>query len=166
MRKHKKKTFALWKEKIPQVFHKRSRSGDLAARLAAPKSFIDKETRTTSPLPHEFATTGNRERKFAKAKKENLSKIRGRELDLEYEEERKKERRREWRREERIRDFSPQRNRVTSIFWEKATPGSFPIQRQHPQFEKTPSWKKVPKFLFLSLSERWCQDYLNNSQMR
>ena len=39
--------FALWKEKIPQVFQKSSRSGDLAARLAAPQSFIDKETRPT-----------------------------------------------------------------------------------------------------------------------
>jgi len=37
--------FALWKKKIPQVFQKRSRSGDLAARLAAPQSFIYKEMR-------------------------------------------------------------------------------------------------------------------------
>jgi len=31
--------FALWKEKMPQVFLKRSRGGDLAARLAAPQVF-------------------------------------------------------------------------------------------------------------------------------
>jgi len=46
-KKRRAEIFALWKEKIPQVFQKRSRSCDLAARLAAPQSFIDKETRTT-----------------------------------------------------------------------------------------------------------------------
>jgi len=52
--------FALSKEKIPQVFQKSSRSGDLAARLAAPQSFIDKETRPTFSPPHEFATRKRR----------------------------------------------------------------------------------------------------------
>merc|ERR1739842_145411 len=46
------------KENPSKVFHKRIRSGDLAARRAAPQSFIDKEMRSQLFHPHQFATRG------------------------------------------------------------------------------------------------------------
>ena len=67
---------------------------------------------------------GGKKRKISKSKKEN---IRGRQPDLEYEEERE----REWR-DDNEGDSSLSPRRVTSIFREKATPGSFPIHRQDP----------------------------------
>ena len=100
---------------------------------------------------------GGKKGKFSKSKKEN---IRGRQPDLEYEEERE----REWR-DDNEGDSSLSPRRVTSIFWEKATPGSFPIHRQDPLWGVAIE-ESAKVSLPLSLSERWCQDYLNNSQMR
>ena len=157
--------FALWKKKIPQVFQKRSRSGDLAARLAAPQSFIDKETRPTFSPPHEFATRKRRrasrsarpkqqsfiemrqKRKFSQSKKEN---IRGRQPDLEYEEERERERENEetttketlrFHRGEWLRSFEKRRLLDLSQFTGRI------------RFEGSPS-KKVPKSLSPSLSRK------------
>lgn len=65
---------------------------------------------------------GGKKGNFPKAKKKT-----GRQPDLEYEEERE----REWR-DDNEGDSSLSPQRVTSIFWEKATPGSFPIHRQDP----------------------------------
>lgn len=68
---------------------------------------------------------GGKKGKFSKSKKENRKTTRSRIWR------RKRERTREWR-DDNEGDSSLSPRRVTSIFWEKATPGSFPIHRQDP----------------------------------
>jgi len=159
--------FALWKKKIPQVFQKRSRSGDLAARLAAPQSFIYKEMRgQLFPMNLQWETRKKENydcssKKTTKATvfhwKKTEKKITTKKKDQEDEGERK--RKRESRvRKERARPW-------TEWLRSSSTPGCSQLKRSI-RFGESPL-KKVPKSLYLSLylflsllPERWRQHYL------
>jgi hypothetical protein len=85
----------------------------------------------------------------------------GRQPDLEYEEEKERERPREWR------------VRRRRLFASTADSSDFDLLRNggswmFPNSPAASAWRGSHrrKCQSLSLSERWCQDYLNNSQMR
>ena len=125
--------FALWKKKIPQVFQKRSRSGDLAARLAAPQSFIYKEMRgQLFPMNLQWETRKKRITTVPVRKQPKQQSFIDRKPRKIHNE---KERSRRWRRKEekkRVTGTKRKRkvlNRVASIIIDS---WMFPIEEKHP----------------------------------
>jgi len=157
--------FALWKKKIPQVFQKRSRSGDLAARLAAPQSFIYKEMRgQLFPMNLQWETRKKENYDCSSKKKPKTTVFHWQKTEKKNHN--KKERPRRWRRrkkeKKRVTGTKRKRkvlNRVTSIIIDS---WMFPIEEKHPirgvAIEES---AKVSLSLSLSLlPERWRQHYL------
>ena len=164
--------FALWKKKIPQVFQKRSRSGDLAARLAAPQSFIYKEMRgQLFPMNLQWETR-KKENYDCSSKKTTKTtvfhwqktekKFTTKKKDKEDEGERKR------KRESRVRKKSARS--WTEWLRSSSTPGCSQLKRSI-RFGESPL-KKVPKSLYLSLSlslslaRKMTPTLPQNSQMR
>jgi len=159
--------FALWKKKIPQVFQKRSRSGDLAARLAAPQSFIYKEMRgQLFPMNLQWETRKKENYDCSSKKTTKTTVFHWQKTEKKFTTTKKRSRR--WRKEKK-RVTSTKRkskvlNRVASIIIDS---WMFPIEEKHPirgvAIEES---AKVSLSLSLSLARKMTPTLPQNSQMR
>ena len=158
--------FALWKKKIPQVFQKRSRSGDLAARLAAPQSFIYKEMRgQLFPMNLQWETRKKRITTVPVRKQPKQQSFIDRKLRKNSQQKRKIKKMKEKEREKESHEY------------EKKAQGLEPSDFDHHRLLDVPNWREASDSgsrhwrkcqslsisLYLSLSllpERWRQHYL------
>jgi len=146
--------FALWKKKIPQVFQKRSRSGDLAARLAAPQSFIYKEMRgQLFPMNLQWETRKKENYDCSSKKTTKTTVFHWQKTEKKFttkkkEEDKEDEGERKRKRESRVRKKSARS--WTEWLRSSSTPGCSQLKRSI-RFGESPL-KKVPKSLYLSLS--------------
>ena len=161
--------FALWKKKIPQVFQKRSRSGDLAARLAAPQSFIYKEMRgQLFPMNLQWETRKKRITTVPVRKQPKQQSFIDRKLRKNSQQKRKTKKMKEKEREKESHEY------------EKKAQGLEPSDFDHHRLLDVPNWREASDSgsrhwrkcqslsisLSLSLARKMTPTLPQNSQMR